>query len=58
MVEGEATSVYLVELLKPLGMKVTRVATSIPVGSDLEFANEVMMCKPRKGVAKSSQLFL
>ena len=44
-VEGEATAVYLARLLKPLGMKVTRIAMGIPVGSDLEFADEVTMGK-------------
>jgi recombination protein RecR len=44
-VEGEATAVYLARLLKPLGMKVTRIAMGIPVGSDLEFADEVTMSK-------------
>ena len=44
-VEGEATAVYLSKLLKPLGMKVTRIAMGIPVGSDLEFADEVTMGK-------------
>ncbi|MEO7145390.1 MAG: recombination mediator RecR [Bryobacteraceae bacterium] len=44
-VEGEATAVYLSRLLKPLGVKVTRIAMGIPVGSDLEFADEVTMMK-------------
>jgi len=44
-VEGEATAVYLSRLLKPLGIKVTRIAMGIPVGSDLEFADEVTMLK-------------
>jgi recombination protein RecR len=44
-VEGEATAVYLSRLLKPLGMRVTRIAMGIPVGSDLEFADEVTMLK-------------
>jgi recombination protein RecR len=44
-VEGEATAVYLSRLLKPLGLKVTRIAMGIPVGSDLEFADEVTMLK-------------
>lgn len=44
-VEGEATASYLSRLLKPLGMKVTRIAMGIPVGSDLEFADEVTMMK-------------
>jgi recombination protein RecR len=44
-VEGEATASYLSRLLKPLGLKVTRIAMGIPVGSDLEFADEVTMLK-------------
>jgi recombination protein RecR len=44
-VEGEATAVYLSRLLKPLGVKVTRIAMGLPVGSDLEFADEVTMSK-------------
>ena len=44
-VEGEATAMYLARLLKPLGMKVTRIAMGIPVGSDLDFADEVTMAK-------------
>lgn len=48
-VEGEATAVYLSKLLKPLGMKVTRIAMGVPVGSDLEFADEVTMWKAMEG---------
>jgi recombination protein RecR len=44
-VEGEATAAYLARLMKPLGLKVTRIAMGIPVGSDLEFADEVTMTK-------------
>ena len=44
-VEGEATAAYLSHLMKPLGVKVTRIAMGIPVGSDLEFADEVTMTK-------------
>jgi recombination protein RecR len=44
-VEGEATAVYLARLLKPLGLKVTRIAMGVPVGSDLEYADEVTMSK-------------
>ncbi|MCW5978934.1 MAG: recombination mediator RecR [Bryobacteraceae bacterium] len=44
-VEGEATASYLSRLMKPLGLKVTRIAMGIPVGSDLEFADEVTMLK-------------
>ena len=48
-VEGEATAVYLARLLKPLGVKVTRIAMGIPVGSDLEFADEVTISKAMEG---------
>jgi recombination protein RecR len=48
-VEGEATAVYLARLLKPLGVKVTRIAMGIPVGSDLEFADEVTISKSLEG---------
>jgi len=44
-VEGEATAVYLSRLLKPLGPRVTRIGMGIPVGSDLEFADEVTMSR-------------
>jgi len=44
-VEGEATAVYLSRLLKPLGARVTRIGMGIPVGSDLEFADEVTMSR-------------
>ena len=44
-VEGEATAAYLSRLLKPLGLRVTRIAMGVPVGSDLEFADEVTMMK-------------
>jgi recombination protein RecR len=43
--EGETTAAYLSRLLKPLGVKVTRIAMGVPVGSDLEFADEVTMSK-------------
>jgi len=48
-VEGEATAVYLARLLKPLGMKVMRIGMGIPVGSDLEFADEVTISKAMEG---------
>jgi recombination protein RecR len=48
-VEGEATAVYLSKLLKPIGMKVTRIGMGIPVGSDMEFADEVTMWKALEG---------
>lgn len=47
--EGEATAVYLSKLLKPLGLKVTRIGMGIPVGSDLEFADEVTIWKALEG---------
>ncbi len=48
-VEGEATAVYLSKLIKPLGVKVTRIAMGIPVGSELDFADEVTMTKAIEG---------
>lgn len=48
-VEGEATAIYLSKLLKPLGAKVSRIALGVPVGSDLEFADEVTMSKALEG---------
>ncbi len=47
--EGEATAVYLARLLKPLGVKVTRIGMGVPVGSDLEFADEVTISKAMEG---------
>src|ERR1017187_271330 len=47
--EGEATAVYLAHLLKPLGVKVSRIAMGVPVGSDLEFADEVTISKAMEG---------
>jgi recombination protein RecR len=48
-VEGEATAVYLSKLIKPLGVKVSRIAMGVPVGSELEFADEVTMLKAIEG---------
>ena len=48
-VEEEATAIYLARLLKPLGVKVTRIAMGVPVGSDLEYADEVTMHKALEG---------
>jgi len=48
-VEGEATAVYLSKLLKPLGVRVSRIAMGIPVGSDIEFADEVTIWKALEG---------
>jgi recombination protein RecR len=48
-VEGEATAIYLARLLKPLGVRVTRIAMGVPVGSDLEYADEFTMHKAMEG---------
>ena len=48
-VEGETTAVYLSKLLKPLGVRVSRIAMGIPVGSELEFADEVTLSKALEG---------
>ncbi|HUC78065.1 MAG TPA: recombination mediator RecR [Vicinamibacterales bacterium] len=48
-VEGEATAIYLARLLKPLGVKVTRIAMGVPVGSDLEYADDITMHKALEG---------
>ena len=48
-VEGEATAIYLARLLKPLGVRVTRIAMGVPVGSDLEYTDEVTMHKALEG---------
>ena len=47
--EGEATAVYVSKLIKPLGVRVTRIGVGIPVGSDLEYANEITMLKAMEG---------
>lgn len=48
-VEGEATAMYISKLLKPLGIKVTRLAYGIPVGGDLEYADEVTLSRAIEG---------
>jgi recombination protein RecR len=48
-VEGETTAIYLARLLKPLGIRVTRIAMGVPVGSDLEYADEFTMHKALEG---------
>ena len=48
-VEREATAIYLAKLLKPLGVKVTRIAMGVPVGSDLEYADDVTMQRAMEG---------
>ena len=44
-VEGEATAMYISGLLKPLGIKVSRLAHGIPIGTDLEYADEVSLAR-------------
>jgi recombination protein RecR len=48
-IEGEATAMYLARLLKPLGFKVTRIASGLPVGGDLEYADEVTLGRALEG---------
>ena len=48
-VEGEATTIYLTRLLKPLGVHVTRIARGLPVGSDIEFADEATLSRALEG---------
>ncbi len=48
-VEGEATAMYISRLIKPLGLKVTRLAYGIPVGGDLEYADEVTLARALEG---------
>jgi recombination protein RecR len=48
-VEGEATALYIAKLLKPLGPRVTRIAMGVPVGSDLDYADEFTMSKAMEG---------
>ena len=48
-VEGEATAIYLAKLLKPLGVRVTRIAMGLPVGSDIEYADDVTIHKAMEG---------
>ena len=48
-IEGEATATYIARLIKPMGVKVTRIAHGVPVGSDLEYADEVTLAKAMEG---------
>ncbi len=48
-IEGEATAMYLARLIKPLGVLVTRIAHGLPVGGDLEYADEVTLLKALEG---------
>jgi recombination protein RecR len=47
--EGEATAIYIGRLLQPMGMRVTRIARGLPAGSDLEFADDVTLCRAMEG---------
>jgi recombination protein RecR len=48
-VEGEATAIYLAKLLRPFGMRLTRIARGLPVGGDLEYADQVTLSKALEG---------
>jgi recombination protein RecR len=48
-IEGEATAMYLARLLKPLGLRVTRIASGLPVGGDLEYADELTLGRALEG---------
>ena len=48
-IEGEATAMYIARLIKPLGIKVTRIAHGIPVGGDLEYADEITLTRAMEG---------
>ena len=48
-VEGEATALYLARLLKPLGVRVSRIAMGVPVGSDIDYTDEFTMSKAMEG---------
>jgi recombination protein RecR len=47
--EGDVTSMYLARILKPLGVKVTRIASGLPVGGDLEYADELTLGRALEG---------
>jgi len=49
LVEGEATAVYLADLLRSESVRVTRIATGVPAGSDIEYADEVTMMRAMEG---------
>jgi recombination protein RecR len=48
-IEGEATDLYLSRLIKPLNLKVTRIATGVPVGGDLEYADHITVSRALEG---------
>ncbi|MBU4239978.1 MAG: toprim domain-containing protein, partial [Actinobacteria bacterium] len=47
--EGEATALYIAQLVKPIGVKVTRIASGLPVGGDLEYADEITLGRAMDG---------
>ena len=48
-IEGEATAIYIARLLEPLGVKVTKIASGLPVGGDLEYADEATLGRALEG---------
>ena len=48
-IEGEATAMYIARLVKPSGIKVTRIAHGVPVGGDLDYADEITLSKAMEG---------
>jgi recombination protein RecR len=48
-VEGEATALYLMKLLKPMGLRITRLAQGLPMGGDLEFADQATLARALSG---------
>ena len=48
-IEGEATAAYIARIIKPMGIRVTRIAHGVPVGSDLEYADEITLAKAMEG---------
>ena len=51
-VEGEATSMYISKLIKPMGIKTTRIARGIPIGGDLEYTDEITLTKALEGISE------
>ena len=47
--EGEATAMYIIKLIKPLGLKITRIANGVPVGGDLEYVDQVTLTRALEG---------
>jgi recombination protein RecR len=48
-IDGEATALYITRMIKPFGVRVTRIACGIPAGSDIEYADEVTLAKSLEG---------